>query len=674
MFTLIAVELFEVKKSVLISIKISLGVVMDCEKELRLLKRQETFRLASAKYRKKMILNSKNFKSRRCKQVKDCQRKTKLNVRDGDKTGFKNYRQLKYAVKSFERNLPEDPAKRKQLLTQLLFNANQEDSDETNEPEEDQEEETAAEPSPLQKSIIDFYHREDISRQMPGMKNFKSVKTSAGRERVQVQYLTLTIDEAYKIYKQENNKIVSKSTFSNLRPPYILPSTKTPHDVCSCKYHQNMELIFVALERFIIDDVIENLKDLTIKLVCSTDNFECMFGRCIECSKFKEGLSKMFLVSSLSIVVKLEQWENIGIPERVETQTALSEVISKFADNFDNYKQHSYVARIQNETLKDMKENVEESCAIIQTDFAENYNIVAQHEIQEAHFKKPQIALFTAAVTSKHFYQSYAIVSDETDHGKHTVWTFRKTLLDNLKKKLPNIKKIVDFTDGCAQQFKNGSTLSCLAFAAEDFGVSAEHHFMATSHGKGPHDGIGAIIKRRVKQEVLSKNTKVSNAKEFCEVARRVSDKIETLLVTKDEIERNKPMLNERWEKLIPWEGIRSCHFFRPDDRKTIQAATTSRLDGLRTYEMFQRGNAKKKAVKIKPPKYVKKSTEEKKQEAADKKKKVDDKKKNALARKTALMEKKTIADEKKKIAQEKKNASMEKKKVAQQRKNKKNE
>ena len=33
-------------------------------------------------------------------------------------------------------------------------------------------------------------------------------------------------------------------------------------------------------------------------------------------------------------------------------------------------------------------------------------------------------------------------------------------------------------------------------FHEEDFGVSAEWHFFATSHGKGPCDGIGGTTKR----------------------------------------------------------------------------------------------------------------------------------------------------------------------------------
>ena len=39
----------------------------------------------------------------------------------------------------------------------------------------------------------------------------------------------------------------------------------------------------------------------------------------------------------------------------------------------------------------------------------------------------------------------------------------------------------------------------------KDFGVQAEYHFYATSHGKGPCDGIGATVKRLVAKASLQR-------------------------------------------------------------------------------------------------------------------------------------------------------------------------
>lgn len=128
-------------------------------------------------------------------------------------------------------------------------------------------------------------------------------------------------------------------------------------------------------------------------------------------------------------------------------------------------------------------------------DFSENYSVVQQNEIQQAHFRKTQISLFTGVAYSKDYMQSYLVVSDETDHSKYAVWTFEKAIFEHLKQERPMIEDIQLFTDGCAQQFKNIYTLSTLVYAQIDFGVSMEHHFQATSHGKGPHDGVGGSFK-----------------------------------------------------------------------------------------------------------------------------------------------------------------------------------
>ena len=50
--------------------------------------------------------------------------------------------------------------------------------------------------------------------------------------------------------------------------------------------------------------------------------------------------------------------------------------------------------------------------------------------------------------------------------------------------------------DGSAAQYKNQKIFINLCYHHSDFGVQAEWHFYATSHGKGPCDGIGGTVKR----------------------------------------------------------------------------------------------------------------------------------------------------------------------------------
>ena len=55
---------------------------------------------------------------------------------------------------------------------------------------------------------------------------------------------------------------------------------------------------------------------------------------------------------------------------------------------------------------------------------------------------------------------------------------------------------MIYFSDGCAGQYKNCKNFVNLCLHEQDFDITAEWHFFATSHGKGPCDGLGGTVKR----------------------------------------------------------------------------------------------------------------------------------------------------------------------------------
>ena len=58
--------------------------------------------------------------------------------------------------------------------------------------------------------------------------------------------------------------------------------------------------------------------------------------------------------------------------------------------------------------------------------------------------------------------------------------------------------------DGCAGQYKNCYNFSNLCHV-EDYGVPAEWHFFATSHGKSPADGMAGTVKRTATKASLQR-------------------------------------------------------------------------------------------------------------------------------------------------------------------------
>lgn len=93
-------------------------------------------------------------------------------------------------------------------------------------------------------------------------------------------------------------------------------------------------------------------------------------------------------------------------------------------------------------------------------------------------------------------------------------------------------------------------------------------------------DGIGGTVKRNVWTAVKSRKVFIDNAKQFHQyVHHTFITKIKSLYIDKEDVEKHLPLLNKRWEKVIPIPGIQSCHHFRPyDDHDLLISKTETSL------------------------------------------------------------------------------------------------
>ena len=88
------------------------------------------------------------------------------------------------------------------------------------------------------------------------------------------------------------------------------------------------------------------------------------------------------------------------------------------------------------------------------------------------------------------------VVSDYLQHSTVAVHRFQQDVLQHVKQLYPYITKIFYFSDGAASQYKNCKNFCNLVYHVDDFGMEAEWHFFATSHGKNACDGVGGTVKR----------------------------------------------------------------------------------------------------------------------------------------------------------------------------------
>ena len=103
--------------------------------------------------------------------------------------------------------------------------------------------------------------------------------------------------------------------------------------------------------------------------------------------------------------------------------------------------------------------------------------------------------------------------------------------------------------------FKNRYNILNLTFHEIDFGVYAVWTFTATSHGKGPVDGLGAAVKSTATRYLMRHGPEEAfkNAKEFYQFSKKQHESsqspIELFYVESDEVIRLHTERNSnRWE------------------------------------------------------------------------------------------------------------------------------
>jgi molybdopterin-guanine dinucleotide biosynthesis protein A len=161
-------------------------------------------------------------------------------------------------------------------------------------------------------------------------------------------------------------------------------------------------------------------------------------------------------------------------------------------------------------------------------------------------------------------------------------------------------------SDGASAHFKNNKNMINLTYHQSEFGLPAAWTFSATSHGKGPVDGIGAAIKSRATRYTLKTTTESAllTPEELYRFARSVNDHqtmkgdlepnrpIEVFFIKQTDVEtRLEEVLDKRWSWLPkkPWiDGIQSFHQFDPKGVGDIDCRRTSFSRSVESFTCFQ--------------------------------------------------------------------------------------
>lgn len=435
-----------------------------------------------------------------------------------------------------------------------------------------------------------FYESDEVSRQMPGKKDFVSVKINGKRTHVQKYLILNTLRESFVLFKERHPEHkVGFSKFCELRPKHcVLPGSAGTHAVCVCTTHQNAKLMMAQCKLpELINNDIKTYKDLTRKMICDSPSDKCYFRECDKCpdmTDIKTLFEDSFEENSIEQVT-YKKWMQVDNRCVLETVTApIGDFVDSLFDSLPKLLKHSFIATKQSCYLKHMKENLPSNHCIVLCDFAENYSFVLQDAAQGFHWNNAQATIHPFVIyylgdDNKLMHLSLAIISNCMTHDTIAVHLFQRHMIQFLKEKLPNeIEKIHYFSDGASSQYKNKTNFLNLCHHKSDFSVEAEWNFFASSHGKNACDGVGGSVKRLAALASLRMvgDEQITTPRQLFDWAKENIVNIDFIYSSQEEYEHEKALLKERLEEAKTLKGTRQFHFYQPKNETRVLVKTFS--------------------------------------------------------------------------------------------------
>ena len=224
------------------------------------------------------------------------------------------------------------------------------------------------------------------------------------------------------------------------------------------------------------------------------------------------------------------------------------------------FLKHCFINRKQTESYqldREEAQSFDSNTMTLQMDFAENYACTAQDEVQSAHWKQAQITLHTSAAWFRSDILLHVIISDNLKHDKYAVVVY---LSEILKYKPENVHFLAVWTDGPNSQFENKYVMDPKEMLSEMYNIKTIWNFSATSHGKGPVDGVGATLKITAADKVCRHESIITNLQDFYDAVIHSSVKVNCMPVDEFQVHVENLGLQKLFESVQPIPDITKYH------------------------------------------------------------------------------------------------------------------
>ena len=207
----------------------------------------------------------------------------------------------------------------------------------------------------------------------------------------------------------------------------------------------------------------------------------------------------------------------------------LQELVAELKEELVFLAAHLFRARWQHRQYQLMLEQIpgDRSTVGMVLDFAENYTCSNQDEVQTARWYYEQVTVhpivtyYSCGTCDEMVSESLVFISNDKNHDFNAVYTFTAQAVQHLRgTRKVNLRHVIQWTDGCAAQYKSKGPFADISFANEDFDCTWERNFFGSRHGKGASDGESAVVKHHASSAVKAGTAVIGSARELYEHCR----------------------------------------------------------------------------------------------------------------------------------------------------------
>jgi len=483
--------------------------------------------------------------------------------------------------------------------TALLFNVAPSNIIRCKDPDADRKTRSDALSPNARRKLDFFYNQLSVSTTLPDKKAVRAEKAK--------KVLDRPMNNVYKDFQQEHLEVkVRFSTFAKKRPSNIGTTKKQPWYSCLCEMCTNLELKLKSLNNFATkvgksDTKIKNKYEAVNITLCDRNNNQFYRLKCVErkCNDCRTDMIMVYLQPLVKEhgeeVIEYTRWdpvktqnrkgENVSKVMMVKPRKKVIHLVEELMGELGPLSKHLFNAKWQQNQFSSLIKDIPQNWVVWNLDFAENYSCVCQMEIQSAHWYHQQVTVhpvvtyYNCEQCPEAVQEDVIFISDDLKHDAHAVHQFiSMTNIHLTQTRKLKITHEVQFSDGCASQYKSITPFCDISYAKEDYGFTIERHFYGSRHGKGPSDGTGAVIKSSARRAVNGQQCVINNSTELFEFSKttlatdnnqdtndHVHLKRTIFHVSQSDINRNRP---DRVGKTV--KGTRSLHCIKTDSCMNI--------------------------------------------------------------------------------------------------------